>query len=449
MLPRFHPAALPALLDAGKAPTEALSEPLPKAFRRVVLFHSALVSTVLMLIMMAVVPPAAAASTSITLSSASGPGGSSITVTGTGFPRKQPGTVRGGVTAVQIKVSASGYFQADVVLPATAGPVLIEATAGSGYASAVFTPTSPPQPTPDNPPTPDPGPATPAVAPAKLRFGAGTPGGPLAAAELDEVAALAGEAPTVILSYKDFRQPAPLTELEAVRSRGAVTLLTWEPWAWGGGTEQPAYSLDRIAAGDFDPYLRAWGNDLARWGYPVLLRFGHEMNGNWYPWSEGMNGNTEGDYVAAWRHVRDVVTSTGATNISWVWNPNVPYWGSTPLAQLYPGPGYVDAVALDGYNWGTSADWSTWLEPSALFGEGLAQLRNLAPGKEILIAETASAEAGGSKAAWNASLVEYLGAQPDVTALVWFSINKETDWRINSSTGSAESLAAALAARPR
>nr|WP_285320774.1 hypothetical protein [Pseudarthrobacter sp. lyk4-40-TYG-27] len=61
------------------------------------------------------------------------------------------------------------------------------------------------------------------------------------------------------------------------------------------------------------------------------------MNSNWYPWSEQGNGNGPGDYVSACRHVHDVVASTGATNITWVWNPNVPNWGSTPLTDL-PAP---------------------------------------------------------------------------------------------------------------
>jgi beta-mannanase len=151
--------------------------------------------------------------------------------------------------------------------------------------------------------------------------------------------------------------------------------------------------------------------------------------------------------VAAWQHVHGVVTAAGATNVTWVWNPNVPYWGSVPLAGLYPGAGYVDAVALDGYNWGTSASWSSWVSPSQLFGDGLSQLRTLAPGKQILIAETSSAEQGGNKADWITSLFSYLAAQPDITAVTWFHYNKETDWRINSSTASANAFKQALAAR--
>jgi hypothetical protein len=87
------------------------------------------------------------------------------------------------------------------------------------------------------------------------------------------------------------------------------------------------------------------------------------------------------------------------------------------------------------------------VSPSQLFGDGLSQLRALAPGKQILIAETSSAEQGGNKADWITSLFSYLAAQPDITAVTWFHYNKETDWRINSSTSAANAFKQALAAR--
>ncbi|WP_456507852.1 IPT/TIG domain-containing protein [Arthrobacter sp. TE12232] len=178
--------------------------------------------------------PAQDASASLSLSPTKGPPGTIVTVTGTGFPKKNAGTLSAGVNSVAFKVSASGYFTADVVIPPTSQPVLdIQAVSGTVKASAAFTIVA----------TPVTQPSPPASSSAPLRFGVGTPGGPLASAELDQAASLAGEAPSVILSYKDFNQAPPIAELDAVRSRGAVTLLTWEPWAWGGGTEQPAYAL--------------------------------------------------------------------------------------------------------------------------------------------------------------------------------------------------------------
>ncbi|ACL40917.1 beta-mannanase-like protein [Pseudarthrobacter chlorophenolicus A6] len=405
-------------------------------------FLSAVAAALGLALALTVVQPAAAqaAAGQISLSPTTGPAGSAITVTGSGFKASTNGTVIIGSATFPLKTTATGTFSAPATIPAAAtGKITVTAKTSSVQASAVFTVAVPTT-------TTAPAPA-PTVSTARLQFGTATNGGPLASAELDEVAALAGEAPSSVLFYKDFLQPAPITEMNAVRSRGAVPLVTWEPWAWGGGVNQPAYSLDRIAAGDFDAHIAQWGQALAAWGYPVQLRFAHEMNGDWYPWAESVNGNQPGDYVQAWRHVHDVVEAQGASNVSWVWSPNVPYWGSTDLAGLYPGAGYVDVVALDGYNWGTSASWSGWISPQDLFAPGIAQLRALAPGTPILIAETASSEAGGDKAAWNTQLISYLAAQPDVMGFVWFHIQKEADWRINSSAASATAFKNALLAR--
>ena len=290
--------------------------------------------------------------------------------------------------------------------------------------------------------------AAPAAAAAHpLRFGVTTPSGPLSSQEISAVARTTGERPQMEMWYSDFRLAAPVAALNAVRQRGAEPVITWEPWSWGGGLTQPAYSLDRIRAGDFDGYLRNWATALRDWGHPVTIRLAHEMNGNWYPWAEGVNGNDPGDYVAAWRHVHDVFTSVGALQVGWMWSPNIPYPGSVPLIGLYPGDAYVDVVALDGYNWGASRSWSTWTNPNALFGPGLEQMRTLAPGKPIVIAETASAEAGGNKAVWITALISYLDSQAGVTGFIWFQQNKEVDWRFTSSSAAAAAFASALANR--
>jgi beta-mannanase len=168
------------------------------------------------------------------------------------------------------------------------------------------------------------------------------------------------------------------------------------------------------------------------------------MNGDWYPWSERANGNRPGEYVAAWRHVRAVFDAQKVTNVRWVWSPNVTYPGSSDLAGLYPGSSSVDVVAVDGYNWGTAASWSTWTSPAELFDPTVGRLRTLAPGKPILLAEVASAEQGGSKAAWVDDLFAWLRAQGDVRAFVWFDQAKETDWRIDSSGSAAAAFATGL-----
>ncbi|WP_250448198.1 glycoside hydrolase family 26 protein, partial [Actinotalea sp. C106] len=294
--------------------------------------------------------------------------------------------------------------------------------------------TPPPAPAPVTEPAPEP-PATPERR--TVPIGATIPWGPLDTTALANRTAGWGTAPSYLLWYTGFGEPADPAKLAAVRAAGAVPVITWEPWNYTRGPVQPEYAMDRVVAGDHDTYITEFARTLAADGGPVHLRFAHEMNGTWYPWAAGVNGNDAADYVAAWKHVHRVFAEQGATNVTWVWSPNVVFPDSTPLANLYPGDAFVDVVGVDGYNWGTSQSWSSWYTGSEIFAPTLDEVRALAPGKPILITETASTELGGDKATWITELFAYLAAQPDVVGLVWFDENKETDWRVDSSSTSA------------
>lgn len=226
----------------------------------------------------------------------------------------------------------------------------------------------------------------------------------------------------------------PAAAASRIAATGAVPEMTWEPWDPARGVDQPAYRLDRIAAGRHDRYLQRWARQVRAWRRPLVIRFAHEMNGTWYPWAQAVNRNGAGDYVAAWRHVVSVFRRARVTNVTWSWSANVPYPGATPLASLYPGDRWVDRVGLDGYNWGTTQAWSSWQSFGDVFGPGVAELRALSR-RPIHIGETAAPEgAGGDKAVWIADMWAWLDAHPEVRGVTWFSLLKEADWRVDSSS---------------
>ena len=234
----------------------------------------------------------------------------------------------------------------------------------------------------------------------------------------------------------------PAADATRVTEAGAVPELVWEPWDPAAGLEQPAYSLDAIASGAHDAYLSRWARQVKSWGQPLVIRFAHEMNGDWYPWAAGVNGNTAADHRAAWRHVVSVFTRARVKNVTWLWTANVPYPGSTPLSQLYPGDSYVGRVGLDGYNWGTTQSWSTWQSFGEVFGPGVAELDALTA-RPLHVTETGAPEgAGGDKAAWVTDMWAWLDAHPEVSGLTWFSLAKEADWRVDSSEASLAAYAA-------
>jgi beta-mannanase len=218
--------------------------------------------------------------------------------------------------------------------------------------------------------------------------------------------------------------------------------VTLEPWNYTAGVNQPQYKLSNITAGNFDAYFRKFAQDSKAWGKPFYFRFAHEMNGNWYPWAESVNGNKSGDYAKAWKHVVDIFRAEGATNAKFVWCPNVNYQGSTPLSGLFPGDNYVDYVCMDGYNWGdTNGGFQSFTN---LFSSTYNNITTISS-KDVIIGEMASAEQGGSKSNWiTDAYTKAIDAFPKIKLITWFNQNKEKDWRIESSTTSQNAFKAAV-----
>lgn len=245
---------------------------------------------------------------------------------------------------------------------------------------------------------------------------------------------------TQVMWFADWaHNELDLSQLWAVQARGSVPEITWEPWDYSGGPRQPEYSLSSIVAGRHDAYIERWAERLKAYGGPLRIRFAQEMNGTWYPWAagsngEGANGNRPGEYVAAWRHVHDIFRAAGADNARWVWSPLV---GGVGRA-VYPGDAYVDLVGLSGFNGGAALAWGGWRTFEEIFGPSLRQLRSITT-KPIVIAETGSSARGGDRAAWIRGMFAYLKTQPDVTSVTWFDVDKEADWSLE---GSPECLAA-------
>jgi beta-mannanase len=234
-------------------------------------------------------------------------------------------------------------------------------------------------------------------------------------------------------------------QARAVAARGSVPEITWEPWNAEGGTDQPGYHLHTIIDGAHDRLVRRWAREIAAYGGPVRLRFAQEMNARAYPWAEAANGNRRGEYARAWRHVHAIFEREGATNVTWVWAPVAGHLAS----ELYPGSAQVDVLGVSGFNGGTAVFRREWRSFGQAFGPSLDALHALDPAKPVELAEVASTEAGGSKAAWIRGLYAEIRRRPYIGSLVWFDLRKETDWRIDSSPAARRAFAEGVRAATR
>jgi len=265
--------------------------------------------------------------------------------------------------------------------------------------------------------------------------------------------------PAILMWYQEWAgQPDfPAADASWLFERGIVPMITWEPWKPPAVfatlvVDQPQYRLARIAGGAFDAYIRHYAEEIRAYGGPVMLRPMHEMDGFWYPWCGTVNGNKPSDYVAAWRHMHDIFQQVGATNVTWVWSVNhvsVPSSPDNQFEHYWPGPSYVDWVAVSGFNWGLASPLSIWKGFPSVIGEryqGLLRYR-----KPIVLTETGAPEVGGNKAQWILqAFTDILDEFPRLKAVIWYD-KRDTplrDWRIDSTPESLDAFRQAIA-QPR
>ncbi|TYQ17960.1 UNVERIFIED_CONTAM: endoglucanase [Acetivibrio alkalicellulosi] len=226
---------------------------------------------------------------------------------------------------------------------------------------------------------------------------------------------------------------------DTAHNNGSVLMITWEPWE---------YNTVDISNGRADSYITRMASNMKDYGREIWIRPLHEANGDWYPWAVGYPGriNTNQTYITAFRRIVDIFRQQGAHNVKWVYTINHSNVGQgTSFLNFYPGDNYVDYTSIDGYNWGPTQDWgSVWQTFDEIFLESYNALITI--DKPIILGEWASSEIGGDKARWITESFNTLRTSyPRIFASVWFSENKETDWRIDSSNASLQAYRNAVA----
>jgi hypothetical protein len=236
---------------------------------------------------------------------------------------------------------------------------------------------------------------------------------------------VSGVRPQVLEYYAKFGYGLITGPAMAAEKAGAVPLLQWIP---------PHHDLlAQIAAGKFDGYLRRFAAQMKAFGCPLMLSFGHEFNGPWWPWGRGRQPASA--FAAAWQHMHAVLAAAGVRNVVWVWNPNVVSGPAVASpAPWWPGSGCVDMVALDGYYWGPSDSFAS------VFARSVSGIRGITR-KPVFVAET-GAYPGPGMAGRITGLFRG-AAQTGLAGVVYFDISGDHDWRLENDPAALSAFRAA------
>jgi hypothetical protein len=250
-------------------------------------------------------------------------------------------------------------------------------------------------------------------------------------ASVEQFARTVGRQPNIVMSYSSWEEPFSISFAQTALQHGATLLIDMDP---------TSASCASIAAGQQDAFLESYAQSVKAFGHPVIISFGHEMNGTWYPW--GWTHTQPAVFVQAWRRIVDVFRETGADNVTWLWTVNSVASYEGPIADYWPGASYVTWVAIDAYYYAADNDFG------GVFGPTIAALRQLT-NKPILVSETAIGQVAGQ-----ASKIPglFAGVRRDrLLGFVWYDQAQDygiyhQNWRLEGHPQAIAAFRAAAAA---
>jgi hypothetical protein len=202
-------------------------------------------------------------------------------------------------------------------------------------------------------------------------------------------------------------QNFPISNLEVIWRHGSLPLVFWSPWdrPYEQKKGPDRFGLESILAGTWNRYIDDWADGARAFGHPMIVSFGDEMNGDWFPWSgtyygadkqvKGRHGEWQGPetFKRAFRYVVDRVRARGARNIEWLFQTNnysLPMDNWNLAAAYFPGSEYVDWLGLSVYGQQFAEEpWSTFWP---LIDWPYQEISRLDPHKPIMITEWGAGE---------------------------------------------------------
>jgi hypothetical protein len=211
----------------------------------------------------------------------------------------------------------------------------------------------------------------------------------------------------------------PKKKIHTIVKSGSTPFIRFLPRSDDGKNETTAdklYTLQNIIDGKFDEELKKWAKDAMSDDIPILMDFGLEMTGFWFPWCGFYNGGGElagyGDasypdgperFRDAYRHIINLFRTEGVKHVTWFFHPDIQRlpdkeWNSAKY--YYPGDEYIDWIGLSVY--GVQRDNAPWIYFSKALERRHMLIDEITDKKPIALLEFAVTDnhAGGSKSAW-------------------------------------------------
>ncbi len=194
----------------------------------------------------------------------------------------------------------------------------------------------------------------------------------------------------------------PSQEVETIVACGKTPFIRMMPRSvFEEDQADPVYKMLDIVNGLYDNQLKLWAEEAKNCGTNLLIEFGTEVNGSWFPWNGLYSGGGTTDgygdpnypdgpeiFRDAYRHIIDLFADEGADNITWFFHIDVhgqpDQWWNQPV-YYYPGDDYIDWIGVSIY--GPTGPGEEYESPYDLIEKAHEMMQNVSGNKPYSILE--------------------------------------------------------------
>ncbi len=195
----------------------------------------------------------------------------------------------------------------------------------------------------------------------------------------------------VISDIWSNEQEFPHKQAQLIRNMGSVPYIRLMITSVSQNEQEPVYTLENINDGLFDDSIRSWVRDAATFGSPIIIEFGSEVDGPWFPWNGYWYGSLPSPelFKEVYKRIIDIADEEGSDNIIWVYHINavsIPDESWDQFVSYYPGDEYIDWIGVSVYGAKTPMDDEVF-SFSDTMDNAYQKLISISPNKPIIIAE--------------------------------------------------------------
>ena len=259
----------------------------------------------------------------------------------------------------------------------------------------------------------------------------------------------------------------PLESAEIIRNEKLIPYIRLMPWSKmsaNANQADPVFSMQTFLDGKHTEALRTYFTAAKNFSGPLIMEFGPEVNGDWFPWNGTWNGGKKTDsygdkaepdgperFKDVLKMIIQLSREAGANNITWVFHVDSaksPEADWNDIKHYYPGDEFIDWIGISVF--GAQLPTHEWHLFQNKLKRFVPDLENLKSARPWLIAEMAVIESTNDpdkKAVWLRQALRFIeaGIFPKVKGITYWNspgwlANEKANFKVDSSEQALESF---------